>query len=500
MIHASEMIAMDRCARSAVLQREQPVEIPMAAAIESYSSLWIRACHLEDLESGKPYDTTEDTKRILAKGKGGLFLRLEYRGIRTKIAALLPVEGGYHAIYPALALMPKDNLLPGMMLDSYIAGQLGIDIVSHEVIYMDKNYVRGEILEPEKLLIRSDHVRKNRGGFYEETIDEILEEDMPEVDFEGWIDEAHDLFDGGELPDPRRNRNCVGKRKCVYFEDCFQEDSLPASSIRHLSSSQNKQQMEAQGRKTLAMADPAKIEGLPMQYAQIQAARLGGLFMDVPALQHWFSTIQYPLTYMDFEWDTYSIPPHPGMKPFEVLCFQYSLHIQRTEDTDPEQLEHLNFFETGDCRRDFIEGLLRDLPAEGSILVFNLEGGEKLRLLQLARQFPEYETQINGIIDRLVDLAAPFESGHYYQLEQKGRFSLKTLLPLFSAENGYSGLDVHDGLQAVQAYRACLKETDPEKAEQIANAISEYCAMDTLAEARLFHALKHKVEQKAAGH
>lgn len=493
MIHVSDLTAMDRCARLSMLQRSHPASIPTAASRESFKNLLREGWNLSDLPGGKPYDTPQQSLEILQKNKGGLSLRFEYRGVRTKIPALVQYKDGFKAYYPILAMSPRDHMLPQMMLDQYICKQCGVNIVSHEIIYLNKEYVRKPELHPEELLLSSQSLKRSKGGFYPETIDEMIAQDSAETDFEEWIDEAHELFDAQDLPEPVRSRTCVGKRKCVYFEECFHEDELSADSIRHLSSSQHKLEMEEKGIDSLSQADPDLLEGLPMQYAQIQADRHHGVFMDKPALQNWMKSIQYPLTYMDFEWDTYSIPPYEGMKPFEVLCFQYSLHIQNEEDTPPEQIEHKNFFEDGDCRRSFIESLLFDLPQQGSIMVFNLEGGEKLRLKQLARQFPEYAQQIESVIARLVDLAAPFENGFYYQIEQKGRFSLKTLLPLFTEQNFYKQLEVSNGLEAVEAYRKCLKETDPEIKNTIANQISDYCAMDTMAEAKLFAGLKARV-------
>ena len=45
------------------------------------------------------------------------------------------------------------------------------------------------------------------------------------------------------------------------------------------------------------------MEGLRFQFAQIMAARNGGLFADRLALRQWMDEcIRYPLTYLDFEW------------------------------------------------------------------------------------------------------------------------------------------------------------------------------------------------------
>ncbi len=90
--------------------------------------------------------------------------------------------------------------------------------------------------------------------------------------------------------------------------------------------------------------------------------------------------------------------------------FQYSLHVE----TSDGNLTHYNFFESKDCRRHFIEQLIKDLPKTGTILVYNMEGAEKLRLKQLASQFEEYREELESICLRMVDLSKPFEAGLYY--------------------------------------------------------------------------------------
>lgn len=53
-----------------------------------------------------------------------------------------------------------------------------------------------------------------------------------------------------------------------------------------------------------------------------------GYFLDAGGVEEWFSKLTFPLSYLDFEWDTYVLSPYAGMRPFDVLCFQYSLHVR----------------------------------------------------------------------------------------------------------------------------------------------------------------------------
>ena len=45
-----------------------------------------------------------------------------------------------------------------------------------------------------------------------------------------------------------------------------------------------------------------------------------------------------------------------------------------------------------------------------------------------SKDFPEYQSQLKRIIDRLVDLMVPFQKKYYYTPEMKGIHSIKSVL------------------------------------------------------------------------
>jgi hypothetical protein len=197
-------------------------------------------------------------------------------------------------------------------------------------------------------------------------------------------------------------------------------------------------------------------------------------------------SLVYPVSYLDFEWDTLAAPEYENMQPLQALCFEASLHIEEKDGT----IRHYSFFDGDDGREKLIQFLLSKIPASGSILVFNMEGGEKLRLQELAVQFPKYAKELDALCERMVDLAVPFEHGYFYDLAQRGRYSLKVLEQIFSGSSAYADLDVHDGLEAVGAYRKYLRSEDALEKEQIQKEIDTYCAQDTWSEKVILDALK----------
>lgn len=488
MLHVSDLIHAKRCERFAYNCRYEKIEHePFYHLQTPYSHLWSAYLNIEDVGSGKVGDSNEKTFQLLAKHKVLKNARFSYKELRTKIPVLIQEEDGIVLIYPFLSANPKESEALRIKIDTLILEEAGLKIKAIKALSLNKEYCRKDALDLNELFVLSDHLF-NRRNKPSKPILELI--DQIEVDLDLEIDLLDTLF-SSSAPSVVHSRICTQGRKCSYYDLCFQEEEKePNDSILFLSTSQNKLEAYEKGVTQIKELDPSLLEGFPLQYAQYMASKMNRTFIDGLALQTWLSKIEYPISYLDFEWDTFPIPPYQNMHPFDVLCFQYSLHIERKNGT----LGHVDFFGTGDCRKDFIESLIENVPKEGTILVYNMDGAEKLRLIQLSEQFPEYEKDLMAICERMIDLSKPFEQGIYYDSRMRGHYSLKNLLPVFRADYTYEDLDIQNGMSAVYAYRNYEKSSASEQAD-IQHAIRVYCMMDTYAEHVIFHGLQHQLEQ-----
>ncbi len=514
MIHASDILNTIRCPRLGwnIYHREKGRYEPYANLIRPLFELAAEKLQLHGLPAGKTGDTMERTRQLLREKRGGVRLRFEREGIRTTIPFLVPVcstsevqeerqltgrsakkrnyqDLEYEIIYPFLSMAPTDRELKMIALNDWILQGSQIRISSHRILHVNKDYVRQEDLDADGLLSLEDHLFRKSGHPCDQTIDQQL----AETDHDQLLEEIHSALQilQDDQPDAVKVRHCLAPRRCIYYEDCFDESSEADDSIHFLSSAARRAEMMEEGISTLKETDPEKIEGFPLQYAQIQAARSeNGQFLDARAAASWIDALQYPLIYLDFEWDTFAFPPYSGMIPYDVLCFEYSMHIEQKDGS----VTHYGFFENGDCRRHFIETLIERIPEEGSVIVYNMEGAEKLRLMQLSRQFPEYAQKLASICSRMVDLSVLFEKGIFYDLRQRGHYTLKTMIDVLDDGPGYSKLSVRNGLEAIDAYRRVCASRDETEIRSLARRIDEYCAMDTEAEMILLHALQDRLD------
>jgi len=231
-----------------------------------------------------------------------------------------------------------------------------------------------------------------------------------------------------------------------------------------------------------------KMEDIPLdilnasQRMQVQCFKNQTNVIDKAALADFLGSLQYPLAYLDYETFMVPIPPYNGIKPYQQVPFQYSLHIGKKRGAE---LSHREFLaEIGqDPRRNLIEQLLQDLPDKGTIVVYS--SFEKTRLRDLAMWFPEFQKNIQRIIDRLVDLSSPFKSRFYYCWQMQGAYSIKEVLPALVPELSYTALDIRDGGMAMRAYLDMQDMNDKEDIETTRKALLEYCKLDTFAMAAI---------------
>ncbi len=149
--------------------------------------------------------------------------------------------------------------------------------------------------------------------------------------------------------------------------------------------------------------------------------------------------VRFPLYYVDFETVNPAIPRFAGMRPFDHLPFQWSLHVQRQPDEAPEHFEFLAA-DTSDPRPAFVSALCDALGDRGSIVVYH-QPFESQRLAELASWVPGFSERIKKIQQRLWDLL-PIVHDHVYHPAFGGSYSLKSVLPALVPEMTYEGMEV----------------------------------------------------------
>lgn len=468
MLHLSDIKKYDRCDKYYWYSKQMPKEhFHFGTCIYNIYELVCQYFMFQNVFEGKTGDDPAVALEALKHHSVLMKARFAYKSLRVTIPFLI-YEEKITLIVPYNACFPKEHVAQKIADMCFVLKQNDIIVDEIWIVHLNAQYVLEGEFEVRKCLVVTEYLYNDRNKAHHKAKELAA---SLERDLSIFIDKIENSGDLSQVV-KKRSPACTHPFKCEYFNNCFPEDHHD-TSILNLSQSQKKYELLDRGIFDMAMVNGDLIEGNRHQYAQIMAAKKQGLFVDKIALKTWMDRLVYPLIYLDFEWETYIYPPYEGMKPFDVLVFQYSMHIQKEKQG---KCFHEQFLSKGDCRRAFIEDLIKKIPKTGSVVVFNATGAEALRLRQLAVQFPEYASQLEQIWTRMVDLSIPFSNGLVYDPRMAGEYNLKKLLSLFS-DLSYEELEIAQGLEAVKQWREI--ENGSEESQKIEEALYAYCGMDT---------------------
>jgi predicted RecB family nuclease len=209
-----------------------------------------------------------------------------------------------------------------------------------------------------------------------------------------------------------------------------------------------------------------------------------------PGLTTALQTISYPVHHLDFETLSPVIPKYPGTRPYQMVPFQWSDHVEYADG----RIEHHEFLctDSQDPRETLAEQLLQTLRKTGSICVYS--SYEKQVLKELGNAIPRLKVRLDQAISRLWDLLQIIKA-HYYHPAFRGYYSIKAVLPALIPSLSYEDLQIQAGGTAMtQFYRLAFEETNVKAKSQIESDLRAYCARDTSAMVEIRRALHAKIK------
>ena len=329
--------------------------------------------------------------------------------------------------------------------------------------------------------------------FHRDIKDEISAEAQARFDTGHAVGEAaQDMFPGGVLvpyieaedgvrEQLRLTEEVMSNGVEVIYEASFQHDGVFV-----------KVDILRKGKKGWELYEVKAGTELQSVYVDDAALQYYVLTGDKKKIGDFLETISYPLYFLDFETFKSAVPLYDGIRPYQHVPFQYSLHYRKTKGGELCHTEFLADPGT-DPRKPLLEKLLKDIPENVCILTYNMTF-EKRVLSELAAYFPEHRKAIENRIERIRDLMVPFRQRDFYHWQFKGSYSIKKVLPVLVAGLSYEGLEIADGGAAMDAYhQMCAVKDRPEELAKLRKDLLAYCRLDTLAMVRILDVLGEKV-------
>ena len=385
---------------------------------------------------------------------------------------LLPVgEDEWDIIEVKSSTKIKDVNIHDVSFQKYVYEKVGLKIRKCFLMHINNEYIKKGEIEPKELFVQTEITEKvlEFSEDIEERIEsmfKIIKDSEPEFCVEDILTIEYDNFCLDEFMSnlPEANvfemyRMFKSKRVELYKEGCIKIRDIP-EDVR-LNSKQE---------------------------IQRRLAFDGGKHIDKLGIKNFLNNLKYPIYYLDFETINPTIPKFDGMKPYQRIPFQFSLHIQEKPNG---KLKHISFLAEGisDSRPKFMQALKDNLAEKGSVLVYN-QSFEKGVMNECSDALPEFkEWYEKNILPRIKDLWDVFKGFYYYDPKQKGSASIKVVLSVLS-DLKYDDLEIKNGTTASLEYeRITYDETDETEMLKVRKALEKYCELDTLAEVEIVKGL-----------
>jgi hypothetical protein len=389
---------------------------------------------------------------------------------------LLPVgEDEWDIIEVKSASKVKDLNIHDMSFQKYVYEKAGLKIRNCILMHLNSEYVKSGEIEIEELFVQADITEK---------VEEFSE---------GIISRVEKMFEviNGEEPEFK-----VEDLLTIEYDNICKDEfmaSLPEENIFELARLFTKKKIELYKDGIVKMKDiPESVKLNDKQQIQRRLANDGGVHVDKQEIKNFLGNLQYPIYYLDFETINPALPKFDGMKPYQRISFQFSLHIQKEKGGE---CEHVSFLAKGkdDQRKEFMQSLKDNLGNQGSILVYH-QGFEKSVMNEGATAFPEFRDWYDeNILPRVKDLLDVFKGFYFYDPRQKGSASIKAVLPVMS-DLSYKDLDIGNGILASLEYERVTFGDSAEDRVKVYENLEEYCKLDTWAEVKIVGALWEEIK------
>jgi hypothetical protein len=376
------------------------------------------------------------------------------------LAKILILQDRFPNFYEQLVLEPK-------LIQKHEGGEIA----------EDNEYVRNGAIDPKQLASEKKDVTEDVRACIDETIDNIpkafevlSKKKMPDVSprhlKQGSMEEWIQIFEAvkGKLPEYSLYRLCsLNAKKVGLLED------LGVELLKDI---------------------PDDFELSERQQSQVSVVKQGKQIINRKEIKEFLDKFKYPLYFFDYETFSGVIPAFDGIRPYQQVPFQYSLHILGSPDGEIEHREYLHMTNTNPCE-SLLRQLKNDIGGEGTILVWH-ESFEKCRNKEMAVMFPEYEPFLLDLNERIMDLKIPFSEEWFVDKDFFGSASIKDVQPVLVPGRGYAGLEISNGSMAQRIWmETFLYDKNKNKEDKIIKDLLEYCKDDTL---NMYKILKYLYE------
>ena len=423
---------------------------------------------LIDLPHNKGKERVAMTEKAIADGAPAIFeATFVAHDTFVAIDVLEKVPGGYRITEVKSSSSQKDEHIPDVAIQAYVAAGSDVRVTAAEVMHLNK-----EFRHPDS------------GDLFAKTdVTAAVAQYAPNVPDE--IERQLAML-AGPLPDVPIGAHCFEPYECPFLERCWPDSP---DHIHHLNGVGPKTAGKYLARGIHWIKDLPKNQKLTfIQKRQLKAMAEDRVVVE-PTLKKQlepFVTAKR-LGFLDFETIARAIPVWPGMGPWHQAAAQFSYHEKQADGT----YTHAEFLAEGpdDCRPKLAAAMIRATANADRVAMYTPFEKTRIRDLQLA--VPALATELAALEAKLLDLH-PVVRDCVYHPGFKGSFSLKYILTPLVPDLTYNDLVIVDGRVASVEIARLLFVADKipqDERDRVRKELLDYCKRDTEAMFRLLERL-----------
>lgn len=357
---------------------------------------------------------------------------------------------------------------------TWVLEKCGLNVKKSYLVYVNDKYIKKGKLDLNKYFMIKD-------------VSEKIDLDSVEKN----ISKFRNIINSKNEPNIDLSIGCHKPYDCPFFNYCIK--NLDKPNVFDIGwNTKFTKKLEMYNRGNIYYKDIILKEELnDRAFNQVNVFLNKSMIIDKDKIKEFLSSLKYPLYFLDFESYQDAIPRIDGTRPYQQICFQYSLHYYLEKDGELFHKEFLSDEYLGDPMYGLCKRLCEDIPMNSCVLVYN-QTFEKARLREMAELYPEFREHLLNIRDNIIDLMIPFFRHYYYVREMRESYSIKYVLPaLFpnEASLNYHNLEqVHKGDEASKAFLS-LKDLNELEEDKLRDNLLKYCCLDTYAMVKIYEKL-----------
>ena len=404
----------------------------------------------------------QETRRLLEERPGTPIFEATFtaRGVLIRADILKSGQEGFELIEVKSTTSVKAHYYEDCAVQAWVLERAGLTVRTIRLCHIDNQFVYPG---------NGDY----RGLFRAEDVTKEVRERIRVVP--QWVQHYRELLTGGE-PDVEMGSHCTAPYSCPFIGYCRGEETeFPLKCMPHPRGTREvTDALIAEGIEDIRDIPEGRLRNERQKW--VRRVTIAGKPELRPEAAE-VDTCGYPRYYLDFETVQFAIPIWEGTRPFEILPFQWSCHIE----SPCGDLRHEEYLDTtgNPPMRTCAESLLRIAGEKGPVFVYG--SYEKTVLNALAARYPNHAEDLCKLTERIVDLLSIVRRT-YYHPDMLGSWSIKKVLPTVAPHLDYGSLgEVQDGTAAGTAYFWIINpDTDAAERRQLVHELLEYCKRDTL--------------------